>query len=215
MPRTRLIMAALVGLASPLARAEPTTLEFDVNALSAQASGPLSEDFTGTIQLFHTPQQPDPNARILDVLIDGVRQNTPGAESDEFSLVLDLEFNAGSIIAGQLLVQVDSTGSENSYGASAVAVQGGSIIDAGGVFSIGGLTDGGGFDDALGTFLGVDISAWGLAAPAEGHFAIVGLDPDGVGFDPNADVDVFVLTPAPAGITAIGIGLLMAGRRRR
>ena len=90
-----------------------------------------------------------------------------------------------------------------------------SIIDIGGNFSIGGTTVGGAFDDALGTLLGVDISPWGLAAPADGHFAITGLDPDGQGFDPNADVDVFVLTPAPAGLSALAMGLLLASRRRR
>lgn len=210
-----LIVGGLVGAASPLAVATPITLQIDINALSAQASGPLSEDFSGTIQLFNTPQQPDPNARILDLLVDGVRQNTPGADSDQFSFILDLEFDAGSITGGRLLLQVDPNGSENSYIASAVAVQGGSIIDAGGNFSIGGTTVGGAFDDALGTLLGVDISPWGLAAPADGHFTVIGLNPDGQGFDPDADVDVFVLTPAPAGLSALAMGLLLASRRRR
>lgn len=210
-----LIVGGLVGAVSPLALATPITLQIDINALSAQASGPLSEDFSGTIQLFNTPQQPDPNALIVDLLVDGVRQNTPGADSDQFSFILDLEFDTGSIISGRLLLLVDSNGSENSYIASAVVMQGGSIIDAGGNFSIGGTTVGGVFDDALGTVLGVDISPWGLAAPAVGQFTVIGLDPDGQGFDPNADVDVFVLTPAPAGLSTLAIGLLLASRRRR
>ena len=67
-----LIVGGLVGAASPLALATPITLQIDINALSAQASGPLSEDFSGTIQLFNTPQQPDPNAQIVDLLVDGV-----------------------------------------------------------------------------------------------------------------------------------------------
>ncbi len=209
----RYVVLGGLGVGASVASAMPVTLAVDINALSAQASGPLSEDFTGTIQIFNTPQRLDGNAEILDLLVDGVRQNTPGALGTEFAFELSLEFDGGSITAGDLIVQVDATGSENSYSTAAVAVQDGSIIDAGGVFSIGGTTVGGAFDDALGTLLGVDVSPWGLAEPADGHFAVIGLDPNGQGFDPDADVDVFVLTPAPATL-AVLLATFVAPRRR-
>ena len=209
------LTAGLLGAAAPLAQAEPTKLEIDINALSAQTSGPLSEEFTGTIQLFNTAQNTDDNAHILDLLIDGVRQNTSGALNNEFSLTLDLTFDSGSITDGLLSLQIDQDASENAYTALPVPTQGGSILDIGGNFAIGGLTFDGTFDDALGTLLGVDISSWGEAEPVQGHFAVFGLQPDGQGFDPNADLDIFVLTPAPSGLAVLGMGLMLAGRRRR
>ncbi len=209
------LAAGLLGAGAPLALADVTTLEIDVNALSAQASGPLSEDFTGTLQLFNTAQNTDANAQILDLLIDGARQNTPGASNDEFSLTLDLTFDSGSITDGLLSLQIDQDASENTYIALPLPVTDGSIIDIGGNFAVGGQTFDGTFNDALGTLLGVDISPWGSAEPVEGHFAILGLQPDGQGFDSNADLDIFMVTPAPSGLAALGMGMMLLSRRRR
>lgn len=208
-----LILAVGVAVATPaLAQSK---LQIDVNALSAQASGPLSEEFTGRLEIFNLADDPDPNARILDLLIDGARQNTGGASSDLFEFFMGLDFENGSIVSGEIRVAVDGAGSENVYEALAVATIEGSIIEIGGQFIIGGQTNLGTFVEPGGTILDLGIAPWGAAAPAEGLFVIGGLSPDGQGFDANADVDVFVLTPAPGSIAAMGLGLLAMGRRRR
>lgn len=212
MSRT-LILAAGVALASPtLAQSK---LQIDANALSAQSSGPLSEEFTGRLEIFNLADDPDPNARILDLLIDGARQHTGGASSDMFEFFMGLDFENGNVVSGEIRVAVDGSGSENIYESLAAGAVDGSIIEIGGQFIIGGQTHAGTFDQPAGTVLDLGIGLWGAAAPADGLFVIGGLNPDGQGFDANAEVDVFILTPAPGSLAALSVGLLALGRRRR
>ncbi len=209
--QTRPFILALATLAIPAAA--QSQLQIDTNAIVAEASGPLSEDFTGSLVLRHGGGITDPNGRILDLLIDGARQHTGG--TTDFSYTLSLTFDTGRIITGELRIAVDDDASENVYEAIVSEAVSGSIIEIAGQFMIGGQTEGGTFADPDGTLVGLDISDWGQAAPAFGSFAIIGLDPDGNGFDPDADVDVFILTPTPGALPALGLGLALCSRRRR
>lgn len=195
-------------------------VQFDVNALSAQASGAFSESFTGTLHVFNSSANPDlnGNARILDVLVDGAAQLTGGANAASFFFDLSISFLSGDITGGTLSMGVDQGGSENSYAASLSAGSGGSILSiGGGTFIIGGLTFDGTFSDPTGTFLGVDISNWGSRQPLPGRFSEIAFNPDSHGTDRDTDVDVFVAIPLPgaAAMGAIGVGGLVGLRRRR
>lgn len=212
--RMNLMTIALAVALASSAQAQ-SKLQIDVNALTAQASGPLSIDFTGRLEIFTLAVDPDPNARILDLLIDGTRQHTGGAASDMFEFFMALDFESGSIVSGEVRVAVDAAGSENIYEALALPTIEGSILEFGGQFLIGGQTQGGVFTQPQGSILDLGIGSWGSAMPNEGLFAIIGLNPDGQGFDANADVDVYILTPAPGVLATIGLGLFATGRRRR
>ncbi len=209
--KIRTAMLTLAALAIPAVA--QSQLQIDTNAIVAEASGPLSEDFTGSLVLSHGGGVTDPDGRILDLLIDGTRQHTGGTM--DFSYLLSLTFDSGRITGGELRIGVDDTGSENVYEAIVSEAVSGSIIEIAGQFMIGGQTEGGTFADPNGTLIGLDVSDWGNAAPALGSFAIIGLNPDGNGIDPDADVDVFVLTPTPGVLPALGMGLAFCSRRRR
>ena len=209
--KIRTAMLMLAALAIPAAA--QSQLQIDTNAIVAEASGPLSEDFTGSLVLRHGGNVTDPDGRILDLLIDGTRQHTGGTM--DFSYLLSLTFDSGRITGGELRIGVDDTDSENVYEAIVSEAVSGSIIEIAGQFMIGGQTEGGTFADPDGTLIGLDVSDWGNAAPTLGSFAIIGLNPDGNGIDPDADVDVFILTPTPGVLPALGMGLAFCSRRRR
>lgn len=213
-----LILAAAASLASAPAVLANDVLQIDVDALTAVASGAFSDTFSGTLHVFNSAADEDinENAEILDVLIDGNAQGTGGAGVGDFSFDMFLTFNAGSITGGTIQVAVDQGGSENTYDASVAATSDGSILDIGGTFLIGGLTFDGTFASPAGTFLGVDISPWGVVQPVPGNFAQIAFNPNQNNIDADTDVDVFIAIPTPAGAAMAGLGLLgVAARRRR
>lgn len=190
-------------------------LQIDINALSAQASGPFSETFSGDLLVFGSIANPDldGDASILDVLIDGNAQNTGGATTGEFSFEMSIVFDDGDVVSGELFVSHDANGSENTYSTALVATGDGAILDTDGIFIISALTTGGNWTDSSGTFLGVDVTPWGQNV--DGFFAQIGFSPDANFADLDTDVDVFMFVPAPG--TALGLlaGLGLMGRRRR
>ncbi len=191
--------------------------QIDANAMTTHASGPFSEMFTGMFSVTNTLADPDVDgdSSILDVLIDGVRQHSGGATSGAFAFELDVEFAGGDIVSGFLSVSHDSTGSENVYSAELSPTAGGAILEIGdGTFVIGGMTFEGMWVDPSGTFLGVDISPWGSAQPLLGRFSDIAFTPNDDHMDPDTDVDVFMLVPAPAGGLLFGVGALAFLRRR-
>ena len=192
-------------------------LQIDTNAMTTRASGPFSEEFTGSFSVLNTALEPDidGDAMLLDLLIDGVRQNTGGADGDHFSFMLEIEFVDGDITSGSAMIAHDMSGSENVYTAELVASSGGAILEVGvGTFIIGGMTFNGLWEDALGTFLDVDISPWGLFQPVEGRFADIAFTPDENHLDPDTDVDLFMVVPAPAGVMVFAAAGLLCRRRR-
>ena len=195
-------------------------LQFDVNGLSAEASGEFSESFTGNLVVFNFPGggsgDIDGDAEILDLLIDGVNQNTGGASADHFNFLMQLEFVNGSITSGDIGIQVDENGDENTYLARVSPTNSGSILEIGpGEFIVGGLTFEGLFDNPAGTFLDVDITPWGSRQPVPGRFANIAFNPDDNFQDVDTDVDLFVLIPLPGAASLAGLGLLGLGVRRR
>lgn len=210
------VVGILAGLAGSAQAANE--LQFDVDALSAQATGglPFSESFTGTLHVYSAG---DANARILDLLVDGSAQGTGGASASagEFDFDLSISFSGGDITGGTVSIKADSSGSENTYTASLSSTSGGAILFiGGGTFIIGGLTFDGLFADAAGTFLGVDVSPWGSVQPVPGRFSEIAFNPNAAGFDMDTDVDVFVTIPLPGAVGMASLGLVgLAARRRR
>ncbi len=194
-------------------------LQIDMNGLGAEYTGQgvFDEDFTGTLHVYNNMGSPDPDgdAFILDVLIDGMSQGTGGALASEFSFELIAEFVNGSIVGGSIMVSVDADGSENTYMSVLLPDGNGSILDiGGGTFLIGGAYGGGDrWADPVGTFLGVDISPWGTS---DGFFQQIELNFSGGGtMDLDTDVDMFFIVPAPGSLGLLGLGGLVAIRRRR
>lgn len=208
------------GLVAGLACASPVfsqeVMQVDIDAMSTRADGPFSESFTGNLLVFNSLANPDldGDARILDVLIDSVVQDTGGASAGEFSFEMTIDFVGGDIVDGSLTLSADATGSENSYSARLLPSTGGAILHiGGGTFVVGGLTFDGLWSTPLGTFLGVDVSPWGSVQPVPGRFAEIAYTPNARFEDADTDVDVFVL-PAPATVALLGLAPLTARRRR-
>lgn len=210
------IGAAAIAAAAGFAQAGDV-LQVDLDALTARASGAFSETFTGTFRMHNTAADPDVDgdAAILDVLIDGVAQNTGGANAAGFGFDMNLTFANGFITSGNILLTVDQAGSENTYTASVSPAQSPSILNVGGSFLIGGLTFDGMFSDPSGTLLGVDITRWGSIQPVPGFFSTITFEPNAANMDVDTDVDVFVMVPTPAAAGMAGLGLVGLGLRRR
>ena len=200
-------------------------LQIDTDALSALADSAFSATYTGDLRIYNTLADPDidatPDAKILDVLINGAAQGTGGATYDKFHFDMNIEFLLGEIVTGDVTIKVDQSGSEQTYTATLGASSGGAILDVGGgFFIIGGQTFEGLFSSPAGTFLGVDISPWGATQPLAGRFADIALNPrdmfgDGVIQDEDTDVDIFVIPlPGAAGLASLGIMGLVLRRRR-
>lgn len=205
-----------VAASAGLAQAQ-TLLQIDINALSAQASpAAFNVNYTGTLNVFASPANPDfdGDASILDVLIDGMPQNTGGAAPGTFAFEMTIDFVNGDITQGSLMVAHDQNGSENVYNASLAPTAGGAILDIGNGFVIGGLTFDGMWNSPAGSFLGVDISTWGSAQPLMGYFANIQYQPNANGIDSDVDVDVFQV-PTPGALALLSLGGLAATRRRR
>ncbi len=207
---TLMALACSAGLA-----AGQDLLQIDIDALSAQASGPFSDTFTGDLLVFGSIANPDVDGdtSILDVIIDGNAQGTGGATAAEFSFEMSISFAGGDVVSGSLFVSADANGSENTYRTDIPASNGGAILDAGSFFIVSALTINGNWTDENGTFLGVDVTPWGRNV--DGFFAQIDFQPDSRFRDIDTDVDVFMRVPAPA--TALGLvaGLGLMGRRRR
>ncbi len=213
-----LTAAVVCGMGMGAANAQEL-LQIDMNGLGAEFSGQavFDENFTGTLHVYNNMGSPDPDgdAFILDVLIDGMNQGTGGAMASEFAFDLIAEFVDGSIVGGSIMVSVDGDGSENTYSSVLLPDGDGSILDiGGGTFLIGGAYGGGDhWTNPGGTFLGVDISPWGSA---DGFFNQIELNFAGGGtMDLDTDVDMFFIVPAPGSLALLGMGGLLAVRRRR
>ncbi len=190
-------------------------LQIDIDALSAQASGPFSDTFTGDLLVFGSLANPDidGDASILDVIIDGNSQNTGGAATDEFSFEMSIFFDGGNVVSGELFVSHDANGSENTYSTALVPTDESAILDAGTFFIISALTTSGNWTDSNGTFLGVNVAPWGQNV--DGFFAQINFQPDSNFTDTDTDVDVFMFVPAPGTALGLVVGLGLMGRRRR
>lgn len=204
--RTLGVIAA-AGLAATSAQAAGV-LQFDVNSITAAASGPFSTGFTGSVAL-----SSDSNSTLAEILINGTSQNIAAGQLGSFTGTIMI--TAGVVTGGSF--SLSDTGG-NTYSAS---IQNGSGLvktSAGqtGPFTIDGLTFMGMFNSS--TFAGVDVTAWDSAEPLGGSFLQFTFGPTGPNnTDTDADIDIFVVVPlpAPAGLATAGLIGLAAVRRRR
>ncbi|MCB9846151.1 MAG: PEP-CTERM sorting domain-containing protein [Phycisphaeraceae bacterium] len=216
MARTMRSVVVLAGAASLTGLAQgQTELQVDFDALSAMVSGPMSESFTGSLHVYNTLANPDidGDASILDVLIDGDSQQTGGASVAGFAFDMMIRFLDGRLTGGELMFSVNQSGTENTYASTILPSPTVSILQiAPNRFILGGLLGEGAWSEGIGTFLGVDINPW---ATSVGSFSQIEMNFGANRLDPDTDVDVFLNIPAPSSLALLGLGGLVATRRRR
>lgn len=203
--------AALVGLGTAGAASADTVLQFDVNSLTAMASGPFGTNFTGAVTLMD-----DANSTLSDMLIDGTAQNIASGQLGSFLGVINI---AAGVVTGGSFSLTDINGAV--YSAQIVGNSGtvGTAVGQTGPFTIDGLTFLGGFTNLLAgnLFAGVDVTAWANQGALSGSFLQFKFGPDAQGIDTDADVDIFAVvpTPAPIAMGLAGLAGLGVTRRRR
>ena len=214
--RMRVLTATVLAAACGVASAQ-NVLQLDINGMGVQArdSAGVASAFggtshTGSVQLFFVPAI----TGIAEVALrvppgPFLNQNFNGSLT---SLVGTINLVNGFVMGGSLNVGVNGAGPDpDSYNTLIVPNSGQVKTFVGGGFTIEGLTFNGLFDDA--SFGNVNVAGFG--APLPGSFLQFNFAPaaNGAGF---ADVDVFVVAPAPGTLGLIaGAGLLAARRRRR
>ncbi len=185
-------------------------IQFDVNSVTAVASGPFGTGFTGTITL-----SDDANSTLSAILINGSDQGIASGQLSDFSGTITL---VGGVVTGGSFT-LEANGSE-TYMASIVAGSGtvGTSAGSTGPFTIDGLTFMGAFSGLTGgtDFAGVDVTPWAGGA-VRGSFLEFKFGPNASGVDTDADVDIFAVVPvpAPAALAAAGLVGLASTRRRR
>lgn len=203
--------AALVGLGGAGAASADTVLQFDVNSLTATASGPFGLGFTGSVTLAK-----DGNSTLTDLLIDGSAQNIAPGQLAAFSGVINLA--AGGVTGGSFTITDIGGASYTALIANGVGSVG-TAVGQTGPFTIDGLTFSGAFSNlaAGNKFAGVDVSAWAAISSINGSFLQFKFGPDQQGVDSDADADIFAVVPmpAPAALGFVGLAGLGMIRRRR
>lgn len=214
--RMRALTATIIAAACGAASAQPT-LQLDINGMGVQArdsAGAASAfggtSHTGSLSLFFVPGITDlPEVALRNPPGPFVSQNFNGALT---SLVGTINLVNGFVMGGSLSVGVNGGGPDPDVYNTLIVPNSGQVKTyVGGGFTIEGLTFSGAFDDAL--FGNVNVSQF--LTPLPGSFLQFNFAPaaNGAGF---ADVDVFVVAPAPGTLGLLaGAGLFAARRRRR
>ena len=215
---TRFVCAAIVGgFCASSALADDPILQLDLNGLGIQAldSGGAAVGFggllhTGSIQLFY---QPSVSSLASVSVSPGAGPFIDQGFNGELTSVLgSISLVNGLVTGGVISVQVNGGGPDpDSYTALVLAASGSVQPYIGGGFTVEGLTFAGAFDDSM--FGNVDISPW-LAGSLNGSFLQFNFSPNasGSGF---ADIDAFVVAPAPGTLAGLAAGGLVFARRRR
>lgn len=227
-----LVLAIAVGMAAVAGNVSAGVLQFDVNAITAQAyAGPngsggtsaFGGQWTGVPGQGHTGSivlATGTNSALADLLINGISQSiTPTWSLGSFSGTINLV--DGVVTGGGFSLSATDGSSTDTY--SAVILGGSGIVTGvGGTppnqtapFSISGLTFAGTFSSN--SFAGVDVSQWfAYSGALPGNFFNFDYTPQSNGLDDSVDIDIFVAIPLPsAGLMGLaGLGLLGVRRRR-
>jgi hypothetical protein len=118
----------------------------------------------------------------------------------------------GQVTGGTFMIQVNGASADPDTYTALIQPNVGSVETfVGGGFTIQGLTVQGVFDDS--SFGNVNVTPW-MAGSLNGSFPQFNFSPNasGAGF---ADVDVFVVAPAPSSLVGLAAGGLVLARRRR
>jgi MYXO-CTERM domain-containing protein len=210
----------MMGLAAPCALGQ-RTMQFDVNGLDFQArnSAGAPAPFGGVT---HTGSFVLNDVIPPSLLVDLAIRAAPGApflaqpsqNMTDFTMVINL--SSGNVTGGTLSIDINGgpSGGGDRYSAS-LSAAGGVEPFVGGGFMIEGLSTTGMFSDAL--FGPIDIADFVEAeggAGLNGSFLAFRINPDATGAG-NADIDAFVTAPTPGAAVCLGLGGLVALRRRR
>jgi hypothetical protein len=209
-----LAATVVVGVCGAV-QAQPV-LQMDINGMGIQAQNTAGAavpfngtTHTGSVQLFFVPAI----TSLVEVALrvppgPFVNQNFNGTLT---SLVGTINLLNGLVTGGSLNVGVNGGGPDpDSYSTQIIPNSGQVKTFVGGGFTIEGLTFQGSFDDA--SFGNVNVAQF--VSQLNGSFLQFNFSPaaNGSGF---ADVDVFVVAPAPGTLGLMAAAGLLAARRRR
>ena len=204
-------IAAAAGMAALGTHASAASLmQLDVNTLTAQARDAAGSNsaFGGITHTGSVAFNANPNSSLAGLFIDGVNQNIASGQLSSFSGVIDLV--NGQVAGGSMSMTLNNS---DTFDADIVPGQGQvtDIVGFGGFF-IEGLTTNAIFNAS--TFAGANIQEFFDNQPLTGSFVNFQFNPNVNGRSNNTDIDVFAV-PAPASMALLGLGGLVAARRRR
>ncbi|MCC5787763.1 MAG: PEP-CTERM sorting domain-containing protein [Phycisphaerales bacterium] len=211
MAQKTLKIAVLAGMAALGAQASAASLlQLDVNVLTAQArdAAGANSAFGGTTHTGSIAFNANPNSVLNELFIDGSNQNIANGQLSTFTGVIELV--NGQVSGGSLSMTLNNS---DTFNADIVAGQG-QVTDISGFggFFIDGLITSAFFN--ANSFAGVDITTFFDQQPLSGSFVNFQFNPNVNGRSNNTDIDIFVV-PAPASMALLGLGGLVATRRRR
>lgn len=207
--RTHTCVVSVIALLAATGAANAGVLQFDLNSLSSQASGPgggnapfNGVNHTGAVALASTA-----NSTLAEILIDGAAQNIAPGLLQSFSGVINLA--NGMVLGGGMSFTL--TGGE-TFTAQIQNGVGQVNPQAGQGFRIDGLLTN--VTLSADPFGGVSVTPFFNGQPLEGAFLNFSFAPDANGFDAVTSLDIFVV-PTPAAGALLMLGGAFASRRRR
>ncbi len=200
--RCLIAVTAVSTFAAATAEANPS-LQFDVNGLTSQVSGPFSTTYTGDLLL-----SDDSNSSALLFIDNSFSGYFAGA--GEFDFDGTISFVSGNVTGGSFVIT--DLSSADTYSAS-ISPQGFIFVPvSNGPFKVDGFTFNGAFSDN--DFDGIDVS--GFNQTIDGTFSEILIGPFSDGVDTQTDIDIFgTVVPEPSSLALLALGGLAMMRRRR
>jgi hypothetical protein len=219
--KTQKLLAAAALLATAGSALAVTELQIDINALRAQSyNSNATKGFSGVNHSGYIILSSGSATNLAEILINGNAQGIAANMLMSVSGRIDLD--NGFVTGGDLTVTLMNNAgvfTADIPDTSGDVTPGRVRLQAGQGFSIDGLVMNGMFD--MDTFAGVDVSLWHANEPLSGSFIEFAFGPNGLGFDGDTNLDVFLPVedrpgiPAPLAGFMGGFGLLGLGARRR
>lgn len=208
---SKTLIAAFAGLAVAAGHASAASLlQLDVNTLTAQAQDAAGGNsaFGGTNHTGSVAFSANANSTLVDLFIDGQAQNIAAGQLSTFTGVINLV--NGAVTGGSLNVTLANADTFNADIVPGIG-QVNQAVGFGGFF-IDGLLANATFSGA--SYAGADVSDFFNAQPLTGSFVSFQFNPNANGRSNMTDIDIWVV-PAPASMALLGLGGLVAARRRR